>query len=199
MLVRCSLDGCQRQSKTAGLCGMHYERRLRHGSTDARPKKYRTKDELVAIGFIKPKRMADCHPNRPHESKGKCRSCYISAYNKATGKGNDWLKRHPEAARFHRWKNGLQVRHGITAEQWDQMFDEQGGKCANAGCGRQFVRDASRDHRKVMSLQVDHDHESGVIRGLLCKQCNSALGHARDDVSRLIGLAEYLVKHQRLN
>lgn len=41
-------------------------------------------------------------------------------------------------------------------------------------------------------LQVDHDHRTGEIRGLLCRPCNIALGHVYDDPTRLAGLIEYL-------
>lgn len=74
----------------------------------------------------------------------------------------------------------------------EALWAAQAGRCANPRCNITFdiYHD---DHRN--GLQVDHDHATGKIRGLLCKPCNSALGHARDDLERLTGLIEYLGKH----
>lgn len=44
-------------------------------------------------------------------------------------------------------------------------------------------------------LQVDHDHESGRVRGLLCRACNLILGHAGDSRSVLMSAIEYLRVH----
>lgn len=41
-------------------------------------------------------------------------------------------------------------------------------------------------------LEIDHDHATGLIRGVICHGCNSALGHTRDDIDRLKGLIFYL-------
>ena len=54
-------------------------------------------------------------------------------------------------------------RYGITAEEYIQMWKEQGGKCKL--CGKEL--DAY--------LDIDHDHKTGKIRGLLCRGCNLML------------------------
>lgn len=68
------------------------------------------------------------------------------------------------------------------------MQDEQGGRCA--ACGRPET--SLGNHGKVKRLAVDHNHETGEVRGLLCLSCNVALGLVDDDVNRLLALAEYL-------
>ena len=60
------------------------------------------------------------------------------------------------------------------------MLGAQGGRCA--ACGQ--------DEPK----HVDHDHETGRVRGMLCFLCNQALGNVRDDVTRLQALIDYLVR-----
>lgn len=59
----------------------------------------------------------------------------------------------------------LKKRYGVTAEQFERMVNEQGGACAI--CGTIPTR---------RRLDVDHNHETGQVRGLLCMQCNTALG-----------------------
>jgi len=71
----------------------------------------------------------------------------------------------------------LRRRYGLTVADVDAMIEAQGGTCA--------VCPGSPQH-------VDHDHETGEIRGILCFNCNQALGNARDDVNVLRGLARYL-------
>jgi hypothetical protein len=58
------------------------------------------------------------------------------------------------------------------------MIAAQGGKCA-------VCRKADPEH-------VDHDHATNKVRGILCFNCNQALGNARDDVHVLQGLIRYL-------
>ena len=62
------------------------------------------------------------------------------------------------------------------------MIEAQGGTCA--------VCPGPPQH-------VDHDHETGEVRGILCFNCNQALGNARDDVQVLRGLARYLELHEK--
>ena len=63
------------------------------------------------------------------------------------------------------------------------MFEKQGGQCL--GCGKY-------QHELNRALDVDHDHKTGRIRGLLCMSCNRALGYAKDNVATLKRLIAYL-------
>lgn len=75
-------------------------------------------------------------------------------------------------------------RYGITLAEYEEMARLQNGLCA--AC--------FRSPRK--KLCVDHDHETGKVRGLLCFGCNTALGLAQDDVEILNNLINYLLKNQ---
>lgn len=72
------------------------------------------------------------------------------------------------------------ARYGLTVAQWDAMLINQQGRCAACAV-------------PLLAPQVDHCHSSGKIRSLLCGNCNSALGHVKDDVERLRGLIDYLI------
>jgi hypothetical protein len=76
----------------------------------------------------------------------------------------------------------LKRKYGITLEDYDRMFDAQGGVCAICGEARPEER----------TLHVDHDHETGAIRGLLCFRCNNALGDLREDVDLFQAAVNYL-------
>lgn len=75
----------------------------------------------------------------------------------------------------------LKYNYGISVKEYDLMFEKQGGCCAI--CGKPSIERA---------LSTDHDHETGKVRGLLCRNCNLALGHFKDDVSLMKRAIEYL-------
>jgi len=72
-------------------------------------------------------------------------------------------------------------RYGITDEQYAEMLVRQEGRCA-------ICRTPPRDR----ALDVDHDHETGEIRGLLCRNCNKGLGEFRDDAKLIQRAIDYL-------
>lgn len=77
-------------------------------------------------------------------------------------------------------------KYGITLEEKRQMYLEQDGNCL--GCGKEML--TSRD------CQVDHDHATGKIRGLLHRNCNLILGMIYDNPEILISLAHYLLDNK---
>ncbi len=79
--------------------------------------------------------------------------------------------------------HNLRQRYGITLQQWEVAYDVQDGNCANPRCRNKLT-------------DVDHDHKTGEFRGLLCNECNRALGALNDDLDRLLGLIEYLTDWQ---
>lgn len=80
-------------------------------------------------------------------------------------------------------------RYGIDAEAFARIAHRQGVRCA--GC--EVTLDLGRN------THIDHDHVSGVVRGLLCQNCNMALGSAKDSPSTLRRLATYLEESECLS
>lgn len=99
---------------------------------------------------------------------GRTRRALLAAMTKA------------ERAAYDREKR-LKAEYGLTAEQYDAMVEAQGGLCAI--CGQ--VEDGK-------PLVVDHCHDSGRVRGLLCNACNAGLGFMRDSQRSLLRAVEYL-------
>lgn len=75
----------------------------------------------------------------------------------------------------------LRRTFGITQADYDELLARQGGGCGI--CGKPPGK---------ISLHVDHDHETGEIRGLLCVGCNNALGQFHDDPDLLALAADYV-------
>lgn len=78
------------------------------------------------------------------------------------------------------WARNL-GRYGITADDYAAMMESQGGLC------RVCRKPPSRTR-----LAVDHNHETGTIRGLLCQNCNRGLGLLGDDPALMRALADYV-------
>jgi hypothetical protein len=83
----------------------------------------------------------------------------------------------------------LKWKYGLSSEEYNVMWIAQGGKCYICG-QEETVRHPRTD--RVASLSVDHDHETGRIRKLLCRRCNRVLGLIEDDPDIALGIAEYI-------
>lgn len=89
-------------------------------------------------------------------------------------------KLNPDRAR----KQNLKSMYGITLEQYEALYKSQDGKC--------LICNGSFPNRGKDGLVVDHCHNEGHIRGLLCAKCNTGLGQFGDDIQRLQNAIEYL-------
>lgn len=78
-------------------------------------------------------------------------------------------------------KRNLKEKFGITLEDYARMFEEQNGVCKIC---------LTNENKRM--LAVDHCHETGIVRGLLCTCCNTALGKFKDDKELLMRAIEYL-------
>ena len=83
-------------------------------------------------------------------------------------------------------RNKLKQSYGITLEQYNEMLVAQNHKCAICG------KDEAEVH--INRLYVDHCHTTGKVRGLLCHQCNFAIGLLGDSVNNALNAAAYLAK-----
>src|SRR3990167_10076450 len=102
------------------------------------------------------------------------------------------LKQKRAMDKINRKKQSIKARerklkkiYSITIEEYRNLLNEQGGVCL--GC---------RKSPNGKDLCVDHNHETGRIRGLLCSGCNLIIGHAEDNVMVLENLIEYLQNAQ---
>lgn len=72
----------------------------------------------------------------------------------------------------------LRQKYGVEMAEVERRIMRQGGRCAVCKMGQ--------------AVQVDHDHETGSIRGVVCLNCNAGMGHFRDDPALLASAAAYL-------
>ncbi len=153
-------------------------------------------------------RSAHCHPEKKHYARGFCQACYMTDLRERKPHIRDYMKsylkdyrvRNAEALREAdakrksdpikrvrdnktKAKSLLKQKYGITLDQKEMMLRGQDNACAIC--------------KKCLSMEsavVDHSHETGEVRGLLCAHCNSGLGFMRDSIPGLEAAIDYLRK-----
>lgn len=88
----------------------------------------------------------------------------------------------PEKVKLKMRKQALKRKYGMTMEDYEQMLKSQNGKCSIC------------NEEKQETLCVDHDHNTGKVRGLLCRHCNHVVGFAKDNIDILNNVINYLRK-----
>ena len=99
-----------------------------------------------------------------------------------------WREENPDSET----NNYLLRKYGITLDDYKQMFAEQKGVCAICS-----EPERTRRRKKLPEnerLAVDHCHETGVVRGLLCFKCNTAIGSLGDTQETVMKVIYYLSK-----
>lgn len=99
-----------------------------------------------------------------------------------------WRQRNRDRQRAISRKSRLRTKFGVTIEQYDEMLRAQGGRCA-------ICLDLPSSKRR---LAIDHNHQTGAVRGLLCGQCNTMLGKSRDSIEILLKGVGYLSRETAL-
>lgn len=127
------------------------------------------------------------YPKRRGEEIGcshRCKSCE-SIRSKQRVESETSAERETRLSTQRAW--WFKSQYGITVEEFNQMVDIQGGRCAC--CKRE-----PQGKGAAAVLNVDHDHVTGRVRGLLCNPCNQAMGLMKDNpvmIRQLLKYADY--------
>ena len=89
---------------------------------------------------------------------------------------------------YHRAKL-YKKRYGITVADYDVKLEQQGGKCA--------ICHSTSPGPKKEHFCVDHNHTTGAVRGLLCSDCNAAIGLLNDSTNVITSALSYLHEYSR--
>lgn len=85
----------------------------------------------------------------------------------------------------------LKKAYGITLEQYEELLSKQKGKCSICG-----IDNNGKYRNKPRAFAVDHCHNTGKVRGLLCSDCNTGIGLLKDNVNYLELAIKYLNKNR---
>ena len=155
-------------------------------------------------------KRAECHPDRNHIAKGLCRACYYQGYHKNNPdyyksklkSSKAWRDRNKEHLKeYDKVRNALRKddpiqketrheysikrRYGLSKAQYESLLEKQDSKCALCDICPSKMR-----------LAVDHSHETGQVRGLLCNACNAKLAWYEN---RIELIRKYLNERTRLS
>jgi hypothetical protein len=118
----------------------------------------------------------DCDEYNPLEDFGKGKP-YCKTHTAERGRAYN-AKRRDRLRAQH-----IQRKYGINAQEFDALLESQGGVCPI--CETRLPEGTRRVH-------VDHCHDTGEVRGILCNACNSGLGMFGDNPERLLKAIAYL-------
>ena len=130
-------------------------------------------------------KLAKCGHGK-HWAKGLCRKCYTRWYRKEHAQTiADTAKHHPnKTENYRRWHR--KYKYGVTPEEVEVLVVRQNGKCALPFCNKMIAWTGPG------GFSIDHDHETGQIRGILCTSHNVAIGALGDCPETIIQVLEYL-------
>jgi hypothetical protein len=136
----------------------------------------------LILGYVlmgKNKVFATCHPDQKHFARGFCDVCYDKWYAKTHRKdvnrrSREWSKANPSKITAAK----IKYNYGISSEQLEAMKIKQNDLCAIC--------------KQNIKLHVDHSHNTGVFRGLLCGSCNRGIGLFKENTEWLQSAIEYL-------
>ena len=132
------------------------------------------------------KQCSTCKLQKPITEFYKCNQNVDNLYHQCKKCKSEYDKRrHVDNPNYRKSKN-LQNRYGISLEDRQKMTEDQNGKCA--------ICDLELDNGKYTC--VDHCHETGKVRKLLCRSCNILIGHSKENIGTLKNAIQYLINHQ---
>lgn len=85
----------------------------------------------------------------------------------------------------------LRKEYGISLDEYNEMLEKQDYKCFCCGVHQDDLKKANNQHG-TKRLVVDHDHDTGAVRKLLCNRCNTVIGLVEEDENILYNLEMYL-------
>lgn len=176
----CSLENCNRPIRARKLCGSHYQKSVaksgpnKSAATPFKPRHVLSdlQDGLATCSVCGAGTEYYAHPS----GQNKCRTVE-RARQKRRVRTRDYSNR-------YFFGDGQSIRHKDALSARLRFYQEQNGCCAI--CKR---------HESVTgTLHLDHCHDDGKLRGLLCADCNKGLGFFRDSPENLVAASEYLTR-----
>lgn len=126
--------------------------------------------------------MQQLYLRKKSEIKAKHKMWYEKNREKAIASVRRNYAENREKINFQR----MESKYGLTKEGFEMLLAAQNGKCA-----------VCQNDNGGKRLAVDHNHETGAVRALLCDQCNTALGLLKECPKRMNSLISYVAKYQK--
>lgn len=193
----CIVAGCEKESFAKNLCPHHYQKAEHPAKAVWKQLRWRTAvadypthwDRFDAFIADVGERPSKFHQLRRIDaglmwSKENCHWLCVVASKR------DPMT--PERRKAYAKEWNLQRRRNMSGEEYAAKMAAQNGCCAICS---EPERAINAQTGRVQNLAVDHDHETGLNRGLLCVRCNKMIGYAQDDIATLMKAISYLRHH----
>lgn len=118
-----------------------------------------------------------------------CKECYLPTVKAYRRKHPEFREQQSQKGRIYK----LSKEFKLSREQYADLLLKQGGRCAI--CGSMSAKADEVQFRSELPFYVDHDHDTGKVRGLLCRNCNFGIGSLKDDPNILHAAIQYLEHH----
>jgi hypothetical protein len=192
----CAVEGCEKAAFAKNLCQTHYNRADHPMKATWKILRSRYPGQFDPSWESFDRFLADVgsRPTRKHQLRRTNLTKPFSKENVAwfapVSSGSDRGKWTPEDTASYARAWSLKTKFGISMERYDEMLAAQNGVCAICGGKESHIHKSG----KLKELSVDHCHTNGNIRGLLCMNCNQALGRFQDNIEYLRRAIAYLEK-----
>lgn len=186
----------------------------KRGIKRLRRKETREADPKFCFGCKTEKRLTEFgwHDRNKNQHRNLCKACvseHSHDYNQSPRgkeKRKSWMERneeliekykkiarlkdliHPEKKKEKNHEYRIRYDYRMSKEEYDRLLKDQNGECAICGSNKPYKQDGKK-------FAIDHNHETGKIRGLLCFNCNAGLGHFKDSASLLQKAIDYLGRY----
>jgi hypothetical protein len=180
-MKKCDAHDCDRKAQARGYCDKHYRRFLKYGSSEIRH-------------IFVPKKCLEDSCDRQSKSKGYCDKHYRRFRKTGTPKldkkymscsVSDCSERHV-AKSFCATHYAMNRSNMIIDRQSKDLISNHNGQCD--------ICKSKVPGFKRQKFCIDHDHKTGLVRGMLCQKCNIGLGNFNDNPDLLMEAVKYLNK-----
>jgi len=218
MPEKCYVHGCDKPVVAKGVCQKHYMRLFRRGNVDeSRPVDWGQREKHSAFktwcglrryhrlntqkswldnfwNFVKdiPEKPENSRAHRPDPSKPWGVDNFYWKERRALNRNKkeyarQWAKNARKANADYYFDQDLKRKYKVSLDWYQKTLSEQSNVCAI--CKQ---TEALKIRGKIVLMAVDHCHKTGIVRGLLCSNCNRAIGLFKDDVNVLKNAIKYL-------
>lgn len=134
--------------------------------------------------ICKKEKELDCFSKagRGNALRNDCKSCNAKQYKK-------WKEKNRESYLKSTASSALKQKYGIGLDDYEKLFKQQKGCC-------KICKTTKPGRKGVKRFAVDHCHKTQEIRGLLCMQCNTAIGLLNEDPDLFDAAKQYLESYR---
>lgn len=137
------------------------------------------------------------YKTRGNSLTAKCKECILAQqkgrYNRNPEKyrkyRKEYFEKNKENVANKAYFQSVLTKYSLTQKDYETLWEKQAGRCKI--CDKAF--------KDIKRPSVDHCHDTGRVRGLLCKQCNTGIGQFKDNPDLLLLACDYLLDFQELS